>query len=228
MAAQDELTDLYSDLLADAYELVTDSVVGLETAAFEQRTRTAAWTVAELLFHQLQDAERALVAFASTTDAPADVEQVSYWRPFRPSEGDGGAAHAEWVQQSAAAYADPAALVSRWQTTSEAAVRAAREADPAGRVQTQGHVIAVPDFLSTLVVEATVHLLDLTVELTGSPPTAQALTLTRSVLEGLFGAPLPTRWDDTEAVLKGTGRVPLDDDDLIELGSRAGELPLLG
>ena len=69
---------------------------------------------------------------------------------------------------------------------------------------------------------------DLTVDLTGSPPTAQALTLTRTVLEGLLGAPLPARWDDTEAVLKGTGRVPLDDSDRVALGASAAELPLLG
>jgi hypothetical protein len=45
---------------------------------------------------------------------------------------------------------------------------------------------------------------------------------------GIVGKAAPCALGDTEAVLEGAGRVPLDDADLIELGARAGDLPFLG
>ena len=51
---------------------------------------------------------------------------------------------------------------------------------------TRGHVLTVPDFVSTLLVEATIHLLD-----AGGTPPAAAVAHTRRVLEELTGAPLP-------------------------------------
>jgi hypothetical protein len=164
--------------------------------------------VRELLFHQLLDAQRALVAFSTPASATstADVDEASYWRPFRPSEGDGGAAHAQFVIRAAAAYDEAADLVSQWSATSAAAARAASAAPRDGLVRTQGHVIAVPDFVSTLLVEATVHLLDAW----GSPPPA-ALAHTRRVLELIKGSRLSGGADHAEAILQATGRLPSDD-----------------
>jgi hypothetical protein len=47
-------------------------------------------------------------------------------------------------------------------------------------------------------------------------------------LDGLLGAPAAVAGDDTEYVLKGTGRLPLTDVDRVSLGAQAGRLPLLG
>lgn len=209
---------MQTDLLENLWGRVTATVDDLDEAGFTAATRAAGWTVRDLLFHLLLDAQRALVALATRTDAAADVDAVTYWAPFRPSEGDGGAAHAAFVRAAAAAYASGAGLVEHWRTTSAAALRAARAADPAGRVETQGHVIAVPDLVSTLVVEATVHLLDLTLEVPGAAPPAAALRHTRGVLEARYDGPLPASWDDAEAVLRGTGRLPADDPRLPLLG----------
>jgi hypothetical protein len=206
-----------TDLLETLWTAVTDTVEPLPEGLFGRPTRTD-WTIRELLFHQLLDAQRALVALASPTEEPADVDAVTYWHDFRPSQGDGGAGHAEFVRRAAAAYDVSASLVGHWSTTAEACVRAARAADPQARVRTQGHVIAVPDLVSTLVVEATVHLLDLTLQGPGGPPPAAALAGSRRVLEELYGGPLPAGWDDTEAVLRGTGRLPVDDPALPLLG----------
>ena len=218
-----------SDLLDEGYQAVTRTVDGIGPELFGRATRAEGWTVRDLLFHQLLDAQRALVAFASPTSSEADVDEVTYWEAFRPGQGEWSADHARFVRVASSAYVDPATLVGHWRTTSEAAVRAARAADPRGRVETQGHVLAVPDFVSTLVLETTVHLLDLTVDLPTSPsPSPAGLALVRSVLEGLFGGPLPSAWDDAECALKGTGRLPLSADDRVWFGDRADAVPLLG
>lgn len=113
--------DTMQGLLDDAYARVCEVVAGLADDDFALRTRACAWAVRELLSRQLLDAQRALVAFASPTTAETDVDEVSYWRPFRPSENDGGADHARFVQQ-AAAHATHRGLVAHWRTTSRAAV----------------------------------------------------------------------------------------------------------
>jgi hypothetical protein len=94
-------------------------------------------------------------------------------------------------------------------------------------VATQGHVLSVADFVATLVIEATVHYLDLTVDLPSFPgPDPAPLALVRRVLTGLLGAPLPDSWDDTTAALKGTGREPLTDTDRQALGPLTPAFPL--
>jgi len=169
--------------------------------------------VRELLWHQTLDAIRALATFATVVDRPADTDAVDYWSDFHPDAGDGGAAHAAYVRAAAAAFDSPEGVAGFWCDTGPAAARAAAAADPAAHVATQGHVLTLADFLSTLVVEATVHLLDLTVDLEGAPePPGAALAETRRVLEALQARrsrePLPSDWDDTEAVLRATGRLP--------------------
>jgi hypothetical protein len=214
-------------LLAELYDAVVTAVRDRDEADLARPTRTE-WTVRELVFHQLLDAQRTLVAMASPTDEAADVDAVAYWRPFQP-DAEWNAPHAQFVRVSASAYSSGSALTEHFATIAGAATRAVLAEDATARVRTQGHVLTVADLTSTLVVEATVHLLDLTVDLPDAPsPSAAALAHTRGVLEGLFGERLPARWDDNECVLKSTGRVPLDDADRTELGARAGELPLLG
>lgn len=213
--------------LRDAYTLVVATVSGRPDADFGRPTRAAGWTVRDLLFHLLLDAQRALRTFATPAADPPDVDATSYWTAFRPGDPD-AADHARFVRVAASAYAAPAELVWHYRETAEAAIRAAAAADPAGRVATQGHVLSVPDFVDTLVVEATVHQLDLTRELTAPAPSAQALARVRRVLTGLLGAELPAAWSDTEAALKGTGRQPLDDADRTALGADAARLPLFG
>ena len=196
-------------LLGEVYDGFSAVVVGVSAEDLRRPTRTAAWNLRQLLFHQLLDAQRALVAFGTPApaDAEPDVDAVSYWRPFRPSEGDGGAAHARYVVRAADAYDGSSGLVQQWVETSSAAARVAADADPGGLVSTQGHVIRVGDLVSTLVVEATVHLLDAY----GDPP-AEALSHTRGVLEGIHGGPLPAgpTEPDAEVVLRATGRLPSD------------------
>jgi hypothetical protein len=199
-------------------------------------SRCAGWAVADVLYHQLLDARRALRTFASPADGPADCDDVSYWTDYAPGGGGPGedgapgyaaesAAHARYVRIAAAAY-PPGTLAWEWSETAAAACRAARACEHAA-VTTQGHVLTVADFAATLAVEAAVHYLDLTVALPGAPaPDPASLALVRRVLDGLLGAPVPAAWDDVTAALKGTGREPLTDADRQALGSLATRFPL--
>jgi hypothetical protein len=176
----------------------------------------------------LLDAQRALVTFASPSAAPADVDFVSYWAPFRPG-ADGYDAHARFVRRAAAAYQSDLVIVARWTETATAAVQAASTLARDTKVATQGHVLAAADFLATLAVEATIHHLDL---VAGDPapagPSGPGLAVTRATLDGILGQPVPAGWDDVDYVLKATGRAPLAPGDHVCLGALAGRFPLLG
>lgn len=195
--------------LASVYAAWTDHLDDLEPEQLGQPSRASAWTVKELLLHQLLDARRALVALATPAPGDPDVDEVTYWRPFRPDQGDGGAAHADFVVACAAAY-DHDQLVEEWRDTSAAVVHAASSPTSA-LVSTQGHTLTVEDLCSTLVVEATVHLLDAH----GTPP-ADALEHTVRVLAKLRGRPLPA--EGADEVLRATGRLPSDQPDYPLLG----------
>ena len=219
------------DALEAAYGNVTAAVEGLSEAELMRPSGCAGWAVMDVLFHQLLDARRALRTFASPSQDPADVDDVSYWRAFSPLRGDSAAAaaaaaaHAKYVRVAASAY--PAgALIWEWRETAAAACRAAR-ACPHERVTTQGHVLRTPDFTATLAVEAAVHFLDLTV---GRPaadaPDPAALGLVRRVLDGLLGRNVPVGWDDRTYALKGTGRAALTGTERRRLGPLADRFPL--
>ena len=219
------------------YQKVTAVAAGLSEADLMRPTRCAGWAVADVLYHQLLDARRALRTFASPSDAPVDRDDVSYWRDYAPGEasapgGSGAAgysgesaAHARYVRIAASAY-PPGTLAWEWSETAAAACRAGHACGHRA-VTTQGHVLTVTSFGATLAVEAAVHYLDLTVDLPGAPdPDPGSLALVRRVLAGLLGAPLADSWGDVTAALKGTGREPLTEEDRRVLGSSAGKFPL--
>ncbi|MFI5834355.1 maleylpyruvate isomerase N-terminal domain-containing protein [Micromonospora sp. NPDC051300] len=220
------------EALAQAYGGITAAVTPLDDAGLQRPTRCRGWVVADLLFHVLCDAQRALVALASPAPGPADVDDVSYWRAFSSGDDDGaGAKHAWWARRSAAAFDRPTGVVRIWSDTAPAAARAAAAAHPDGYVTTQGHVLRVPDLLATLTTEAVVHHLDLVVDLPDAPrPAADPTRVAVTTMDGLLPdeAVRPAGWDDHEYLLKATGRVPLTDRDRFELGEAAGWVPLLG
>jgi uncharacterized protein (TIGR03083 family) len=217
------------DALDAAYGNVTAVAGGLGDADLMRPSRCAGWAVADVLYHELLDARRALRTFASPADQPPDRDDVSYWTDYAPSGSadfaEQSAAHARHVRIAAAAY-PPGALAWEWSETAAAAVRAGRACGHQ-TVTTQGHVLTVADFAATLAVEAAVHYLDLTVALPGAPaPEPASLALVRRVLDGLLGAPVPAAWDDVTAALNGTGRDALTEADRQALGSLATRFPL--
>ncbi|NUS00881.1 MAG: maleylpyruvate isomerase family mycothiol-dependent enzyme [Kribbellaceae bacterium] len=212
--------------LGRAYGRLTETVQGLSDADFRRETRCPGMPVGPLLVHLLYDAERALIAFASPAVAEPDRDFVTYWKDVPPQGGT------SFVSAVASAYRKPGQLVQHWREVSEAAVRAAAVelATKDRRIETQGHVLRAKDFVATLVLEATVHHLDMTVGLPYAPePDPEALQVAARTLDGLFGPEAwdVIAWDTTTYILKATGRLPLDEDDHDMLGPYAERLPLL-
>jgi uncharacterized protein (TIGR03083 family) len=212
--------------LDEAYTAITSVVTGLDEGRFTLPTRCSEWSVRELLFHQLLDARRALVTFASPSNAAADVDFATYWLAFTPGS-DGARRHAGYVQRAAAAYASPRSLVEEWTETAGAAVRAAAATDRESRVTTQGHVLNSADFVTTLVVEAAIHHLDLTLEIPAPQP-RRALEHAVRTLDAVLGTHPDLAWSDDDYVLTATGRRPLTNDERIRLGALGSRLPVLG
>jgi hypothetical protein len=190
-------------------------------------TGCAGWSAVDLGFHLLGDARRGLVALSTPAAGPADTDAVSYWTAWRPpAPGDEDEL---WSTRIAASVQGGLpAIAARYAEVTAAVVVSATRVPATALVTTQGRVLRVGDLLSTLVVEAAVHHLDLVGHLDRPGPADEALAEVRQVLEGLFGAPLPDRWDDATAALRGTGRERLTAADRLELGPGVARFPLFG
>jgi hypothetical protein len=193
---------LAESALDGAYAQVSDVVSALDAASFMLPSRCAGWAVADVLYHELLDARRALRTFATPATGAPDRDDVSYWRPFSaggdiPPGGAAAAEHARHVRIVASAFT-PAEL-------------------------------RTADFIGTLAVEAAVHYLDLTIAIpTAAAPDPLSLGLVRRVLDGILGESPPDGWDDLTYVLKGTGRLALTDTERAGLGPAAHRFPLFG
>jgi hypothetical protein len=111
--------------LGDAYSGVTAFVAELSDDDLLAPSGCHGWNRADLLLHLTGDAQRALVALATPSRAPADTDFVSYWRTQSGScDREAEAAHARWIRRSAAAFDKPSGIVRLWCATGPAAVRA--------------------------------------------------------------------------------------------------------
>lgn len=71
-------------VLDSSYRALLGVVDGLDDRAGWRNTRCAGWTVRDLVHHLLSDAQRALVALHTPAADPANIDSVSYWRPWQP------------------------------------------------------------------------------------------------------------------------------------------------
>ncbi|MGY1815430.1 maleylpyruvate isomerase N-terminal domain-containing protein [Blastococcus sp. SYSU D00820] len=215
------------DLLRTAFAELGEELYQLATARQDWApTGCRGWAVTDLAFHLLGDARRALVALATPAEGPADTDAVTYWRAWRsPDPDDDEALRRTRTLASGLWLGD---LAEEYAGTTAAVLVAAGRVGGRDPVRTQGRVLTVDDLLSTLVVEAAVHHLDLVAHLDRPGPAGGPLREVRRVLEGLLGAPLPPGWDDVTAARRGTGREPLSDTDRAALGSAAARFPLFG
>lgn len=205
------------DALTCAYGGISNLAASVSRTDLLAPSRCRGWVVADVLFHQLGDAQRALAAFATPVDGPSDRDLVSYWTGFAEDATAAGVDPVAGIwatKRATAAYKDGRGGVLMWSDTAPAAVRAAGRADPNGCIATQGHVLAVPDFIATLVTEAVIHHLDMIVDLPGqAEPADAAVAVATQTIDGLLdrrspGATCPAGWTAKQYLLRATGREP--------------------
>ncbi len=179
--------------------------------------------------HLLGDAERVLVACATPAAGLPTVDAAGYFRTWTASpDRSRDARAARFTRIVASAYRLPG-LRAHWADLSGAAVRAVGALDPSACVATQGHVLSVHELARTLVTEATVHHLDVLVEVSGPPPAGLQVSLQvfSDLPAGVLGARGPPLPGDAERWLLLSGRLPLTSADRVVLGAAADRFPLL-
>ncbi len=213
----DALRIAYADLAALAKSLDED--------ASWLPTGCAGWAVRDLVQHLLADAQRALVALATPTPGPATRDATTYWRDA-PGAGDAESRGIRATRTMASQWALPF-LTASYSETALAVIALAERAAQDEVVATQGHALTVDDLIATLVVEATVHHLDLVRELDRPGPRPEAVALTRGTLDDLLGRRTPPAWDSAQWVRAATGRAALTEEQRTVLGADVERLPLL-
>jgi hypothetical protein len=219
-----------SALVGAAYGAFGEVLRGLGEEDSWRPTGCTGWAVRDLTYHCLGDARRALVALHSPTADAADRDAVTYWQDWAPDPV--GAAHGRRnARVGASMFLHWADLRDLYTETTLAVVEAAERADPAERIRTQGHVLGVGDLLSTLAVEASIHHLDLTLDLSpdasgARPPDAAALREVRRVLDGLLGGPPDPGWSDERYARVATGRAAATTEEAGVLGALTERLPV--
>lgn len=216
------------DAFVAAYSLLDELAASLSDQQLLLPSRCHGWAVCDVLCHLDFGMQEILVGFASPTTSPADTDLASYWRACcAPGEPD--LAHARFTRLVASAYTRPSGLVAHLHLTTGAALRQALAAVPDQRLDFQGHVVTMGDFLALWAVEAAVHHLDLVVDLPDAPrPAPVSLQVTRDTLDLLLGQRVPVPLDDEAYALKGTGRLPLTDEEAWALGPLSARFPLFG
>ena len=214
-----------AELLESAYAAFEGAVGSVDEAGSWEPTACRGWSVRDLVFHVVGDAQRALVALHTPADRPADRDAATYWRGWG-SDPASDAAGRRWVRVNGAMFGDWQQLQGLHRETSAAVRRAVAGSDADALVATQGHVLTVEDLASTLAVEATLHHLDLGLHLSDLPgPTPSGLAEVRRVVEALAG-PFPPALDDARVAVLATGRAEPTPAERTDLASLLAHLPV--
>ncbi|AIV32297.1 MULTISPECIES: maleylpyruvate isomerase N-terminal domain-containing protein [unclassified Streptomyces] len=212
------------DAFTRSWSALLAAVAGLSDEDFSRPSGCTGWLVRDLVCHLVIDAQDVLITLATPSAGEPTRDAVTYWRVVEPPTGDDPLD--ALTVRLAAAYEQPGLLKFHLDDVGSAAGRAAALADPAGRVGTQGQVLAAGDYLSAYVLEWTLHHLDLIAHVPGAVgPPAEGLGHSRELLEGVVAATFPASFTDRDALLIGTGRRAPTAAETAALGALAARLP---
>ncbi|MCX5384134.1 maleylpyruvate isomerase N-terminal domain-containing protein [Streptomyces sp. NBC_00083] len=216
------------DLFSRTWAALRTAVAGLSDEDFARPSGCRGWLVRDLVCHLVIDAQDVLITLVTPAEPGAEptVDAVTYWS-VADAAPTGDDPLDALIVRLAAAYEKPALLQYHLDDVGSAAGRAAELADRRLRVTTQDQVLTVGDYLDAYVLEWTLHHLDLIARLPGSEgPPAEGVARSRAMLERIAGAPVPSSFSDTEALLVGTGRRAPTVAEQAELGALGSTLPL--
>ncbi|MFI0266684.1 maleylpyruvate isomerase N-terminal domain-containing protein [Streptomyces luteogriseus] len=214
------------DLFSHTWTALRAAVAELSDEDFGRPSGCTGWLVRDLVCHLIVDAQDVLITLATPSDREPTRDALTYWDvSATPPTGDDPLD--ALTVRLAAAYEDPNLLKFHLDDVGSAAGRAALLADPAGRVGTRDEILTVGDFLSTYVMEWTLHHLDLIACLPDAKqPPAEGLVRSREMLERITGSPFPSAFHDVDALLLGTGRRQPTAQEQARLGELASKVPL--
>ncbi|MEJ5915821.1 maleylpyruvate isomerase N-terminal domain-containing protein [Pseudokineococcus sp. 1T1Z-3] len=180
------------------------AVDGLSELELFEASRCRGWTRLDVVVHVLAGWQEVLGGLVSVVEDAPTVDAATFWTAFTSTADADPVGVLMEQRRRTATYARPSAALAQLQDVARA-VRRGVHAAPAGNRLWWGEVFTLGDFFATWAVEHVVHHLDLRVS---TPPSPTSLTLARESVEVLAGGVLPTT-DDVEAVLVGTGRLPV-------------------
>lgn len=214
------------DLFSRSWTALRTAVAELPDEAFVRPSGCTGWLVRDLVCHLVIDAQDVLITLATPTASEPTRDAVTYWEvSTTPPTGDDPLD--ALTVRLAAAYEEPWLLRFHLDDVGSAAGRAAALADPAARVGTRDEVFTVDEYLTTYVLEWTLHHLDLIAHLPdAADPPPEGLARSRALLESIAGAAFPASLSDRDALLIGTGRRAPTEAETARLGGLAGRLPL--
>ncbi|MFD5340726.1 maleylpyruvate isomerase N-terminal domain-containing protein [Streptomyces hawaiiensis] len=214
------------DLFSHTWTALRAVVADLSDEDFGRPSGCTGWLVRDLVCHLIVDAQDVLITLATPSDREPTRDALTYWDiSDTPPTGDDPLD--ALTVRLAAAYEDPHLLTFHLDDVGSAAGRAALLADPAGRVGTRDEILTVDDFLSTYVMEWTLHHLDLIACLPDAEqPPAAGLIRSREMLEQIAGSAFLSSFSDVDALLIGTGRRAPTEAEQAELGESAAQVPL--
>ncbi|MEU0246490.1 maleylpyruvate isomerase N-terminal domain-containing protein [Streptomyces sp. NPDC006235] len=214
------------DLFSRSWTALRAAVAGLSDEDFARPSGCAGWLVRDLVCHLVIDAQDVLITLATPADGEPTRDALTYWEVSdTPPTGDDPLD--ALTVRLAAAYGEPHLLTLHLDDVGSAAGRAAELADPGLRVGTRDEVLTVGDYLSTYVMEWTLHHLDLIAHLPhAAQPPAEGLTRSREMLEQIVGSAFPPSFSDADALLVGTGRRAPTEAEREALGDLASKVPV--
>ncbi|MFJ4974728.1 maleylpyruvate isomerase N-terminal domain-containing protein [Streptomyces coeruleorubidus] len=214
------------DLFSRSWTALRAAVADLSDEDFSRPSGCTGWLVRDLVCHLVIDAQDVLITLATPADGEPTRDALTYWE-ISDTPPTGEDPLDALTVRLAAAYEEPHLLKFHLDDVGSAAGRAADLADPGLRVGTRDEVLTVGDYLSTYVLEWTLHHLDLIAHLPdAAPPPSQGLARSREMLERIVGSPFPPSFSDQDALLVGAGRRPPTDAERAGLGALASGLPL--